>query len=128
MRHGAVRLTPVTFISGLSFPSGRIRVGKVFLNEEETVGIIAWILIGLLAGAIAKLLLPGKDPGGIIITMLIGIVGGLLGGWLGKVIFGVDSIDGFFDLSTWIAAIVGSLILLVLYRVVTGNRRSHRHA
>ncbi|MET8080304.1 GlsB/YeaQ/YmgE family stress response membrane protein [Streptomyces canus] len=92
------------------------------------MGIIAWILIGLLAGAIAKLLLPGKDPGGIIITMLIGIVGGLLGGWLGKVIFGVDSIDGFFDLSTWVAAIVGSLILLVLYRVVTGNRRSHRHA
>ncbi|GGX96221.1 GlsB/YeaQ/YmgE family stress response membrane protein [Streptomyces anandii] len=92
------------------------------------MGIIAWILIGLLAGAIAKLLLPGKDPGGIIITMLIGIVGGLLGGWLGKVIFGVDSIDGFFDLSTWIAAIVGSLILLVLYRAVTGGRSSHRHA
>ncbi|MFE1751525.1 GlsB/YeaQ/YmgE family stress response membrane protein [Streptomyces anandii] len=92
------------------------------------MGIIAWILIGLLAGAIAKLLLPGKDPGGIIITMLIGIVGGLLGGWLGKVIFGVDSIDGFFDLSTWIAAIVGSLILLVLYRAVTGGRSSYRHA
>ncbi|WP_030378055.1 MULTISPECIES: GlsB/YeaQ/YmgE family stress response membrane protein [unclassified Streptomyces] len=92
------------------------------------MGIIAWILIGLIAGAIAKLLLPGKDPGGIIITMLIGIAGGLLGGWLGKVIFGVDSIDGFFELSTWIAAIVGSLILLVLYRLVTGDRRSHRHA
>ncbi|MGV9556914.1 GlsB/YeaQ/YmgE family stress response membrane protein [Streptomyces sp. NPDC003401] len=92
------------------------------------MGIIAWILIGLLAGAIAKLLLPGKDPGGIIVTMLIGVVGGLLGGWLGKVIFGVDSIDGFFDLSTWIAAIVGSLILLVLYRAVTGNKRTHRHA
>jgi uncharacterized membrane protein YeaQ/YmgE (transglycosylase-associated protein family) len=92
------------------------------------VGIIAWILIGLLAGAIAKLLLPGKDPGGIIITMLIGVAGGLLGGWLGKVVFGVDSIDGFFDLSTWIAAIAGSLILLVLYRVLTGNSRSHRHA
>ncbi|GAB1331293.1 MULTISPECIES: GlsB/YeaQ/YmgE family stress response membrane protein [unclassified Streptomyces] len=92
------------------------------------MGIIAWILIGLLAGAIAKLLLPGKDPGGIIITMLIGIAGGLLGGWLGKVIFGVDSIDGFFELSTWVAAIVGSLILLVLYRLVTGNRSTHRHA
>jgi uncharacterized membrane protein YeaQ/YmgE (transglycosylase-associated protein family) len=92
------------------------------------VGIIAWILIGLLAGAIAKLLLPGKDPGGIIITMLIGVAGGLLGGWLGKVVFGVDSIDGFFDVSTWVAAIAGSLILLVLYRVLTGNRRSHRHA
>ncbi|GHD87612.1 GlsB/YeaQ/YmgE family stress response membrane protein [Streptomyces naganishii] len=92
------------------------------------MGIIAWILIGLLAGAIAKLLLPGKDPGGIIITMLIGIAGGLLGGWLGKVIFGVHSINGFFHLSTWIAAIVGSLILLVLYRAVTGGRSSHRHA
>ncbi|MCY0953159.1 GlsB/YeaQ/YmgE family stress response membrane protein [Streptomyces sp. H27-S2] len=92
------------------------------------MGIIAWILIGLLAGFIAKALMPGKDPGGIIITMLIGIAGGLLGGWLGKVIFGVDSIDGFFDLSTWIAAIIGSVILLVVYRLVTGGRRSHRHA
>ncbi|WP_353947321.1 GlsB/YeaQ/YmgE family stress response membrane protein [Streptomyces sp. HUAS MG91] len=87
------------------------------------MGIIAWIVLGLLAGAIAKLLLPGKDPGGIIVTMLIGIVGGLLGGWLGKVVFGVDSIDGFFNLSTWVAAIVGSLILLILYRVIAGNRR-----
>lgn len=90
------------------------------------MGIIAWIIIGLLAGAIAKALMPGKDPGGI--TMLIGIAGGLLGGWLGKVIFGVDSIDGFFHLSTWIAAIAGSVILLALYRLVTGNRHSHRHA
>lgn len=91
------------------------------------MGIIAWIIIGLLAGAIAKALLPGKDPGGVIVTMLIGVVGGLLGGWLGKVIFGVDSIDGFFDISTWIAAILGSVILLVLYRVVSG-RRGHAHA
>ncbi|MFH9728700.1 GlsB/YeaQ/YmgE family stress response membrane protein [Streptomyces sp. NPDC017254] len=89
------------------------------------MGIIAWILIGLLAGAIAKALMPGRDPGGIIITMLIGIAGGLLGGWLGKVVLGVDAIEGFFDLSTWIAAIAGSVILLVLYRLVTGNRRRH---
>ncbi|MYT25611.1 GlsB/YeaQ/YmgE family stress response membrane protein [Streptomyces sp. SID7760] len=89
------------------------------------MGIIAWILIGLLAGLIAKAIMPGKDPGGIIITTLIGIAGGLLGGWLGKVIFGVDSIDGFFDLSTWIAAIVGSVILLALYRVTIGRGRSH---
>ncbi|KOU43374.1 membrane protein [Streptomyces sp. WM6373] len=81
------------------------------------MGILAWILLGLLAGIIAKLLMPGKDPGGIIVTILIGIVGGLLGGWLGKVIFGVDSIDGFFELSTWIAAIVGSLILLIVFRL-----------
>lgn len=90
------------------------------------MGILAWIIIGLLIGLIAKALMPGKDPGGIIITMLIGIAGGLLGGWLGKAIFGVDSIDGFFDLSTWIAAVVGSIILLALYRVITGNRHSRR--
>ncbi|GGZ92108.1 GlsB/YeaQ/YmgE family stress response membrane protein [Streptomyces subrutilus] len=87
------------------------------------MGIIAWIVIGLLAGIIAKALLPGKDPGGCIVTIAIGIVGALLGGWLGKVLFGVESIDGFFDLSTWIAAIVGSLILLLVYRLVTGGRR-----
>ncbi|NED05177.1 GlsB/YeaQ/YmgE family stress response membrane protein [Streptomyces sp. SID6648] len=86
------------------------------------MGVIAWILIGLLAGAIAKALMPGKDPGGCLITMLLGIAGGLLGGWLGKVIFGVDSIDGFFSLSTWIAAVVGSVILLALYRLIAGNR------
>ena len=90
--------------------------------------MIGAIILGLLAGYIAKALMPGKDPGGIIITMLIGIAGGLLGGWLGKVIFGVDSVDGFFELSTWIAAIAGSVILLALYRLVTGNRHSHRHA
>ncbi|WP_369780047.1 GlsB/YeaQ/YmgE family stress response membrane protein [Streptomyces sp. R33] len=89
------------------------------------MGILAWILIGLLAGLIAKAIMPGKDPGGLILTMLIGIAGGLLGGWLGKVIFGVDSIDGFFDLSTWIAAIIGSVILLALYRLVIGNKRHH---
>ncbi|MEU3481779.1 MULTISPECIES: GlsB/YeaQ/YmgE family stress response membrane protein [Streptomyces] len=86
------------------------------------MGIIAWIILGLLAGIIAKMLMPGKDPGGFIVTTLIGIVGALLGGWLGKVIFGVDSVDGFFELSTWIAAIVGSLILLALYRLFARRR------
>ncbi|MER7910309.1 MULTISPECIES: GlsB/YeaQ/YmgE family stress response membrane protein [unclassified Streptomyces] len=89
------------------------------------MGIVAWIVIGLLAGLIAKALTPGRDPGGFIITTLLGIAGGLLGGWLGKVIFGVDSIDGFFELSTWIAAIIGSVILLLLYRLFTGGSRRH---
>lgn len=56
--------------------------------------------------------------------MLIGIVGGLLGGWLGKVLFGVHSINGFFHLPAWIAGVVGSVIVLLLYRLLTG-RRSH---
>ncbi|WP_327071380.1 GlsB/YeaQ/YmgE family stress response membrane protein [Kitasatospora sp. NBC_01250] len=87
------------------------------------MGIIAWILIGLLAGAIAKALMPGRDPGGAIVTMAIGIAGGLLGGWLGKIIFHVHSINGFFHLSTWIAAIAGSLIILTLYRLTAGRGR-----
>ncbi|MCY0938202.1 GlsB/YeaQ/YmgE family stress response membrane protein [Streptomyces sp. H34-S4] len=88
------------------------------------MGIIAWILLGLLAGAIAKAVTPGRDPGGCLVTVLIGIVGALLGGWLGKVLFGVDSIDGFFHLSTWIAAVAGSVLLLLVYRLLAG-RRSH---
>ncbi|AJF65636.1 GlsB/YeaQ/YmgE family stress response membrane protein [Streptomyces vietnamensis] len=88
------------------------------------MSIIGWIVLGLLAGIIAKALMPGRDPGGFILTILIGISGALLGGWLGKVIFDVDSIDGFFELSTWIAAIVGSLILLGLYRLVASRRHS----
>jgi uncharacterized membrane protein YeaQ/YmgE (transglycosylase-associated protein family) len=86
------------------------------------MGILAWILLGLLAGIIAKMLMLGKDPGGIIVTTLIGIAGALLGGWLGKVIFHVDSVDGFFEVSTWIAAIVGSLILLLVFRLFARHR------
>lgn len=86
------------------------------------MGIIGWIVLGVLAGAIAKAVMPGKDPGGIIVTMLIGIVGAVLGGFLASQIFGVDPNDEFFDLSTWLSAIVGSLILLFIYRMVVGRR------
>jgi uncharacterized membrane protein YeaQ/YmgE (transglycosylase-associated protein family) len=87
------------------------------------MGIFGWIVLGLLAGAIAKAILPGDDPGGIIVTMIIGIVGALLGGFLAQLIFDVDSLDDFFDWSTWLTAIVGAIILLLLYRVFVGRRR-----
>ena len=87
------------------------------------MGIIGWIILGLLAGAIAKAILPGDDPGGIIITMIIGIVGALLGGFLGKALFGVDTVDNFFDLSTWLTAIIGAIILLLVYRLAVGRGR-----
>jgi uncharacterized membrane protein YeaQ/YmgE (transglycosylase-associated protein family) len=86
------------------------------------MGIIGWILLGLIAGAIAKAILPGDDPGGIIVTTIIGIVGALLGGFLAAAIFGAHPLDDFFDLSTWATAIVGSVILLVIYRLATGRR------
>lgn len=85
------------------------------------MGIIGWIVLGLVAGAIAKLILPGDDPGGIIVTILIGIVGAIVGGYIAKALsFGSDK--HFFDIKTWVIAIAGSLLLLVIYRVVAGNR------
>jgi uncharacterized membrane protein YeaQ/YmgE (transglycosylase-associated protein family) len=86
------------------------------------VGIIAFLILGLLAGVIAKAVMPGYDPGGLFVTMAIGVVGAILGGFLAKIIFHVDAIQGFFNLSSWIAAIVGSIILLILYRMVSGRR------
>jgi uncharacterized membrane protein YeaQ/YmgE (transglycosylase-associated protein family) len=86
------------------------------------VGIIAFIILGLLAGAIAKALMPGEDPGGIIVTTIIGIVGALLGGFLAAALFGAHPLDEFFDVSTWLTAIVGSIILLAIYRLVVGTR------
>lgn len=85
------------------------------------MGFIAWIVLGLVAGVIAKLLMPGRDPGGCIITMLIGIVGALVGGFLSSRLFGISR-GGFFDLRTWVIAVVGAVILLVIYRLVVGRR------
>ena len=89
------------------------------------MGIIAFIILGLLAGAIAKALMPGDDPGGWIITGIIGVVGALLGGFLAAAIFDAHPLDEFFDISTWLTAIVGSIILLALYRVVVNRRGGH---
>ncbi len=86
------------------------------------MGIIAFLILGLIAGAIAKAILPGDDPGGIIVTMIIGVVGALLGGFLAGLLFNADPMDEFFDISTWLTAIVGSIILLVIYRAVTSGR------
>jgi uncharacterized membrane protein YeaQ/YmgE (transglycosylase-associated protein family) len=85
------------------------------------LGIIALLILGVLAGAIAKALLPGDDPGGFIVTMIIGVAGALLGGFLAGALFNADPMDEFFDLSTWLTAIVGSIILLLIYRMVAGR-------
>lgn len=88
------------------------------------MGIIGWIVLGLIAGAIAKLIMPGDDPGGIIVTILIGVVGALIGGFLGSAIFGIG-LQNFWSFQTWIVAIIGSLILLGIYRVIVGRRAVH---
>lgn len=82
-------------------------------------GILGWILFGLIVGAVAKLIMPGNDPGGIIVTMLLGIVGAVLGGWIGRALgfYGPNDPAGF------LMSLVGAVVLLAVYRVFAGRRR-----
>jgi uncharacterized membrane protein YeaQ/YmgE (transglycosylase-associated protein family) len=81
-------------------------------------GVLGWIIFGLIVGVIAKLLMPGRDPGGFVITILLGIVGALLGGWIGRALgmYGPNQSAGFF------MALLGAIILLGIYRLVIGRR------
>jgi uncharacterized membrane protein YeaQ/YmgE (transglycosylase-associated protein family) len=88
------------------------------------MGIIGWIVLGLAAGAIAKAILPGSQGGGWVITLILGVVGALLGGFLGSAIFGVG-LEGFFDITTWLLAIGGAIVVLLIYGLVTrGSRKA----
>ena len=84
------------------------------------MGILSWILLGLVAGALAKFIMPGRDPGGIFVTILLGIVGAFLGGFLGTFI-GLGKITSF-DLGGIFIATLGAILVLIIYRMVTKNR------
>ena len=86
------------------------------------MSILAWVVLGLIAGAIAKAIMPGNDPGGFIVTMLIGIVGAFLGGFIGSTIAG-EGLEGF-SLQSIVLAIIGSVLLLWIYRMATRGRSS----
>ncbi len=90
------------------------------------MGIIAWIVLGLIAGLLANMLIPGRRQQGLILTCVIGIVGALLGGWVATKLFHIHSIKGFFNLSTWITAIVGAAVLLLVYHLISGRSSSRR--
>lgn len=88
------------------------------------MGILGWIVLGLLAGAIAKLILPGNQGGGWFVTLILGIVGALLGGWLGSVLFNAP-LEDFFSIQTWLLAIGGSIVVLLIWGLVTrGSRKA----
>ena len=90
------------------------------------MGIIAFLILGLIAGAIAKALLPGEDGGGVILTMVLGVIGAVLGGFLAAALFDAHPMDEFFDVSTWLSAIVGSVIVLGIYRMTLGSGSRNR--
>jgi uncharacterized membrane protein YeaQ/YmgE (transglycosylase-associated protein family) len=88
------------------------------LPEVDMFGVIGWILFGLIVGALAKLLMPGRDPGGFIVTMLLGIAGALLGGFLGRALgwYGPNDGAGFF------MSLIGAVLLLWIYRMMVVRR------
>lgn len=85
------------------------------------MGFFGFLLLGLIAGAIAKLILPGRQSGGWLLTLVLGVIGAILGGWLGGILFDV-SLSSFFSLSTWLLAIGGSIIVLLVYGLIVGRR------
>ncbi|MHA7277084.1 GlsB/YeaQ/YmgE family stress response membrane protein [Arthrobacter sp. HLT1-21] len=85
------------------------------------MGFFAFLLLGLIAGAIAKLILPGKQAGGWVITLILGVIGALLGGFIGSALFNAD-MNEFFSISSWLLAIGGALIVLVVYGAITGRK------
>ena len=89
------------------------------------MGIIGWIILGLLAGALAKLILPGDQPGGFIVTTIVGVIGAVIAGFVAQALGFGDPIDEFFDFSTWVAAIIGAIVLLLIWQWIAnrGGRR-----
>lgn len=89
-------------------------------QKEDAMGILAWIVLGLIAGAIAKFLMPGRDPGGWIVTMLLGIAGAVIGGWIGSRLWGSAGVSGF-NLPSIGLAVLGAIVLLLIYRLIVGR-------
>ena len=91
--------------------------------SKETVGILAWIVVGLVAGILAKIAMPGPDPGGVILTIVIGIAGALIGGFVVENFLGGPGVSGV-NLSSILVATLGSIVLLVVYRLITRRAAS----
>jgi uncharacterized membrane protein YeaQ/YmgE (transglycosylase-associated protein family) len=116
---GWISPAPSVIVCGLSSAAEWSRACIANQNRrDERMGIISWILFGLVVGIIAKLLMPGRDPGGFIITILLGIAGALIGGFIGRAMgfYGPDEAAG------WIISILGAIVLLALYRMMVRRR------
>lgn len=97
------------------------RDGSAATAKEEALGIIAWIIFGLIAGIIAKLIMPGRDPGGCIITILLGVAGAFVGGLLYRLLTGRE-VFFHFDVGSLVVAVLGAVVILAGYRLIAGRR------
>lgn len=93
-------------------------------GAHRTMSILSWLVLGLIAGVIAKILLPGRDPGGLVGTTLTGVAGAFVGGWLSAQVLDKPINKDFYDPEMWVASIAGALVLLIGYRLLFGHSRS----
>ncbi|UCR88471.1 GlsB/YeaQ/YmgE family stress response membrane protein [Mycetocola spongiae] len=87
------------------------------------MNFIAFLILGLIAGSIAKAILPGRQNGGWFSTLILGVIGAVVGGWIGSLLFGAK-VDAFWDLGSWVLAIVGSIVVLAIFGAITGRKKA----
>ncbi|WP_020013578.1 GlsB/YeaQ/YmgE family stress response membrane protein [Promicromonospora sukumoe] len=87
------------------------------------MGFWAFLILGLIAGVIARIVIPGKQPGGFWVTLLLGVLGAMLGGWLGGVLFNVNFSE-FWSWSTWLFAVIGAIIVILIAQAIFGRRKT----
>jgi uncharacterized membrane protein YeaQ/YmgE (transglycosylase-associated protein family) len=88
------------------------------------MGFWAFLILGLIAGVIARIIIPGKQPGGFWLTLLLGVLGAMLGGWLGGLIFQVDLMANFWSWSAWLTSVVGAIIVILIVQAIFGRRKA----
>jgi uncharacterized membrane protein YeaQ/YmgE (transglycosylase-associated protein family) len=115
---------PGTVQDAVVIPLWKVRLKTHPRSTQEliTMGLIAFLLLGLLAGVIAKAILPGRQGAGWFLTLVLGVLGAMLGGWLGSHFLGYGLSD-FFSLRTWLLAIAGAIIVFLIHGALTGRRR-----